>query len=238
MTAGYWDRYGRNATVCHRLPPLVKLLLTIAVVAIGLSLPVQTLQDEGTADPFKFWPLHGLLITLVFVAHTLAGIPMRYLLRRMALFIPIVVMLSLSFPISQGFAAGWHVMAAILFRSTLAFMAVLWLINVMPFEQLLVTLRSCRVPAVLIAMLAFMYRYSFVVWDEMGKMQTARKARTFRGGFALHWKSAIQLIGLLLIRAMGRAERVHGAMCARGWDGRVRSLRGDEGVRNRESGES
>ena len=26
------------------------------------------------------------------------------------------------------------------------------------------------------------------------------------------------------IRAMERAERVHGAMCARGWDGRVRTL--------------
>jgi energy-coupling factor transporter transmembrane protein EcfT len=27
---------------------------------------------------------------------------------------------------------------------------------------------------------------------------------------------------MLLVRALERAERVHGAMCARGWDGHVR----------------
>lgn len=210
--SGYWDRYGRRGTFCHRLPPAVKVLLTLGVVAAGLCVPV------------RFWPVHGVLACLAFVGHTLARVPLSYLLRRLALFLPVVFLLSMSIPLSQGFATGWGVTAAILFRSTLAFVAILWLVNVMPFEQLLVTLRRFRVPAVLVAMLAFMYRYSFVVWDELGKMRTARKARSFRGGMRLEWKAAIQLIGLLLIRALGRAERVHGAMCARGWDGRVRTL--------------
>jgi len=56
-------------------------------------------------------------------------------------------------------------------------------------------------------------------------MRTARQARTFGSpGLAFRWRIATQLIGMLLVRAMSRAERVHGAMCARGWDGRVRSL--------------
>jgi cobalt/nickel transport system permease protein len=95
----------------------------------------------------------------------------------------------------------------------------------MPFDQLLVLLRRLRVPEVFIAMLAFMYRYTFVLWDELDKMRTARQARTFGGGgLPLSWKTSMQQIGMLLIRAMERAERVHGAMCARGWDGRVRTL--------------
>jgi cobalt/nickel transport system permease protein len=118
-------------------------------------------------------------------------------------------------------------MAAILFRSTVAFLAVLWLVNVMPFDQLLVTLRRLWVPAILVAMLAFMYRYAFVLWDELDKMRTARRARTLgRAGIGFRWKTSAQLIGMLLIRAMDRAERVHGAMRARGWDGRVRTLDG------------
>jgi cobalt/nickel transport system permease protein len=212
MPAEYWDRYGRRRTVCHRLPPAMKLALTVGVILAGLLTPV------------RFWPVHGVLAALVFMGHTLAQVPMSYLVRRIALFLPVVFMISLSLPISQGFAAGWEAMAAILFRSTLAFVSVLWLVSVMPFDQLLVTLRRFYVPAAFVAMLAFMYRYSFVVWDELTKMRTARKARGFRGGFGFHWKESIQLIGLLLLRAMGRAERVHGAMSARGWDGRVRFL--------------
>ena len=81
----------------------------------------------------------------MFVGHTLAHVPLKYLLRRLALFLPVVIMISLSIPISQGFQAGWEKMAAILFRSTLAFVAILWLISVMPFEQLLVTTGSPKV---------------------------------------------------------------------------------------------
>lgn len=212
MAAGYWDRYGRRASLCHRLPPVVKVLLTVAVITAGLCVPA------------RLWPVHGVLACVVFAGQSIARVPLSYLIRRVALFLPVVIMLSLSIPISQGFAAGWGVMANILFRSTLSFLSILWLINVMPFEQLLVTLRRLKVPAVFVAMLAFMYRYSFVVWDEMGKMRTARRARSFRGGMRFEWRGAIQLIGMLLIRSMGRAERVHGAMCSRGWDGRVRFL--------------
>ncbi len=212
MASGYWDRYGRAASVCHRLPSALKLLLTLSVVFGGLFIPP------------RFWPLFGVLACVVFLGHTLAHIPMRYLARRMVLFMPVAVMVSLSIPISQGFAAGWDKMAAILFRSTLSFIAVLWLVNVMPFDQLLVALRRYRVPAVFVAMLAFMYRYSFVLWDELHRMRTARKARQFQRSGRFGWGNAMQVIGLLLIRSMERAERVHGAMCSRGWDGRVRSL--------------
>ncbi|MFQ5734620.1 MAG: energy-coupling factor transporter transmembrane component T family protein [Planctomycetaceae bacterium] len=212
MTGGYWDRFGRSRSLCHRLPPALKLLLTVAVVTAGLCVPV------------RFWPVHGVLAAAVFAGHTLARIPMSYLARRVGLFLPVVAMLSLSVPISQGFAAGWTIMAAILFRSSLSFLSVLWLVNVMPFEQLLVTLRRFRAPAVFVAMLAFMYRYSFVVWDELDKMRTARRARSCCGGMRFRWRQSIQLIGMLLVRAMGRAERVHGAMCSRGWDGQVRFL--------------
>jgi cobalt/nickel transport system permease protein len=136
-------------------------------------------------------------------------------------------LLSLSIPMSQAFARGWDIMVSVFFRGTLAFCAALWLVNVMPFDQLLATLRALKVSDVLTAILAFMYRYSFVLWDELGKLRTARRARTLgRPGLVARWRSSAFLIGMLLIRAMGRAERVHGAMLARGWDGRVRTLDG------------
>ena len=213
MSSSYLDRYGRARTVCHRLPARLKIVLTLAVALAAAFVPP------------ALWPVHGVLAVLVFVGHTFARIPLSYLGRRLAFFLPMVLILSISVPLAAGFERGWEIMWGILFRSTVAFLAVVWLVNVMPFDQLLVTLRRLHAPAVLVSMLAFMYRYSFVVWNELEKMQTARKARTFGRRRAWSgWKTLAQLLGMLLVRSLNRAERVYGAMRARGWDGRVRVL--------------
>ena len=95
----------------------------------------------------------------------------------------------------------------------------------MPFEQLLVTLRRLKVPAVIVAILAFMYRYVFVIWDELDRMRLAWKTRSFgEGSLLFRWKTLARMLGMLLIRSLGRAERIHGAMRSRGWDGQVRWL--------------
>ena len=41
---------------------------------------------------------------------------------------------------------------------------------------------------------------------------------------ALSWSLLGGLIGMLFLRTFERAERVHDAMIARGWDGTIRSL--------------
>ncbi len=213
MASSYLDRYGRNQTICHRLSPLTKLLLTLVVIITTTVIPITN------------WPLMGVLACLIFIGHSIAHIPMNYLLRRLGIFIPIVFMLSISLPVSQGFARGWEMMATVFVRSTLAFTAGLWLINVMPFDQLLQALRRIYVPTVVVAMLAFMYRYVFVLWDELARMRTARNARNFEQvSLFQKWKYLAQMIGLLLIRSMDRAERVYKSMLARGWDGHVRTL--------------
>ena len=207
----FFDRYGRSASVCHRLPPLLKLGLAVAVIVGGVGIPIE------------HWPVFGVLGCVVFVGHSLAQIPMKFLLKRLSIFLPLLVLMAISLPLSQGFQRGWEVMLTIVFRGTLAFLASLWLVNVMPFEQLLVTLRRIGMPAVLVAILAFMYRYVFVVWDELDKLRTAHRARSFgRASLWFRWKILAQTIGMLLIRSLERAERIHGAMCARGWDGEVR----------------
>jgi cobalt/nickel transport system permease protein len=209
----YLDRYGRAKSVCHRLPPRLKLLLSLAAITIGMLIPP------------AHWPAHGSLLCVLFAALSLARIPFRFVARRLAGFLLLALMFGISVPLSQGFRSGWDIMAGIVFRGTESFLAGLWLVNVIPFDQLLATLRQSGVPAILLAILAFMYRFVFVLWDELGKMRTARHARTFdRAGAIFRWRNAAQMIGMLLIRALGRSERVYGAMCARGWDGKLRTL--------------
>ena len=197
--------------MCHRWPPLSKLAAALAMIV------------AATCVPISHGPLLGVVACVIFFAHSLARIPMAYVARRLLFFWPPLCLMALSLPLSQAGRAGWLMSISIVCRGTLSFAAALWLVNVMPFDQLLATLLRLRVPDVLLAILALMYRFLFVLWDELDRMRTARKARSFRKlGLWEQWRLAAQILGRLLIRALDRAERVHGAMLARGWDGRMR----------------
>lgn len=113
---------------------------------------------------------------MLFAALALARIPFRYVARRLGGFLVLALLFGIGVPLSQGFHGGWEIMAGIVFRSTESFLAGLWLVNVIPFDQLLVTLRRSGCPAILLAILAFMYRFVFVLWDELDTMRTARRA--------------------------------------------------------------
>ena len=200
-------------SLCHRLPPAVVLLLSVSAIALGMFLPP------------AHWPSHGAQLCVLFAALGLARVPFAVVAGRLAIFLGFALLFAISVPLSQGFRGGFEIAQGILFRGTESFLAGLWLISVVPFERLLATLRRLGVPAILIAILAFMYRFLFVLWHELDTMRAARRARTFdRGGLAFRWRNAAQMIGMLLIRSLGRSERVYGAMCARGWDGTLRTL--------------
>lgn len=214
--SGYLDRYARRRSVCHRLPDGLKVLLTFALIGAAL------------VTPLEHWPLLGLESLVAFSGLSLAGVPLAYLRRRLALFIPMMVLLTISLPAAQGFRGGWELQGTIVARSTIALLALLWLVNVLPFDELLVALRRWKFPPVLLATLSFTYRFLFVMWDEMERMQRARKVRSFgRGGLGFRWATRSRMLGMLLIRGLTRAERVYGAMCARGWNGRVVHLEDD-----------
>jgi cobalt/nickel transport system permease protein len=65
--------------------------------------------------------------------------------------------------------------------------------------------------------LLFLYRYLTVLGEEALRMTTAREQRG--GGRALTMGLYATLIGRWLLRTWDRAERIHLAMCARGFTG-------------------
>jgi cobalt/nickel transport system permease protein len=87
------------------------------------------------------------------------------------------------------------------------------------------------VPAVLVAIIAFMYRYLFVLADEAQRLLRARAARSARlpgarGGGSLGWRAAVvgHMAGQLFVRSLDRSERVYQAMQARGYRGELLTL--------------
>jgi cobalt/nickel transport system permease protein len=112
----------------------------------------------------------------------------------------------------------------ILAKNSLAFLIMVVLGAVTPFHRLLGAMRRLGVPVVLVSTLQFLYRYQFVLREEVGRMLTARRARSFGRRGLPNWSQLTSLIAMLFLRTLERGEHVHSAMVARGWDGTIHSL--------------
>jgi cobalt/nickel transport system permease protein len=199
----------------HRLDARIKLIGALAFVFVAV------------ATPIGWWTAYGVEGFILALVVGLSGIPPRDLGRRWLTFLLLIGCLALliapAHPARARYGLGL-VVASILIKNSMALLTILVLAGVTSFHALLLAMRKLGLPLVLVATLQFMERYRHVLSEELSRMATARRARTFRrrGGFSL--SHAGGLIGLLFLRAFERAERVHGAMVARGWQGTLHSL--------------
>lgn len=80
-------------------------------------------------------------------------------------------------------------------------------------------------PKIFIMIMSFMYRYLFLLVDEVQRMQRAKESRSFGKAKHLHTlRTLSNIIGVLFIRSYERAERVYLAMCSRGFHGEIKTL--------------
>jgi cobalt/nickel transport system permease protein len=209
------ERASERASPLERLDARIKLIAALAIVIVTVAAPIGA------------WSWYGALGFLLAFLIGLSGVPPRVILLRWLTFLVLIGFLALVIaPTHPARArAGLGVVAAsIVIKNSLAIAAMLLLSGVTSFHSLLVALRKLRMPLVLIATLGFMERYRFVLTDELARMAIARRARSFRKRSTISLGLAGGLIGLLFLRAFERAERVHGAMVARGWQGTFHSL--------------
>ena len=85
------------------------------------------------------------------------------------------------------------------------------------FPDVLHALERLRAPRLLVLIAAFMYRYLFVIVDEVSRMRAALAARGYAPRHALQAAAIGRVATALFLRTYERAERVHLAMVARGW---------------------
>lgn len=204
MEAVLLDQYAALDSPVHRWPAGAKLAGLIALsAAMGLW---------RVPSP---WLFAGFAVGLAGVAAA-SRLPPRFLLKKILLLEPFVlgiVAMTLFQP------DGLHRFALALSRSTLCLFATVLFAATTPFSELLFALRRWRLPPLMVTTLALTYRYLFVLTDETLRMRRARAARTLVPGRAREWRAVSSVIARLFVRASDRAERIHSAMCARGWNG-------------------
>jgi cobalt/nickel transport system permease protein len=203
MRHNFIDRYASLESPLHVLEARTKLFAFAALIVAVLSIPM----NRGS-----------LFIGYFFATAILMGvsqIPLNYILGRVLLILPFIVLASLAVP-WEGYMGVW-----ILFvRAILCLLLLVLLTNTTRFIELLRALRKLGCPQILVMNLSFLYRYLFVLTEEAMRMKQARDCRRVaRAPFFEELKVLSSMLGTLLIRSFERAERMHGAMLSRGYTG-------------------
>ncbi len=197
------DRWSRIASPLHRLDARVKILGALAILV--------TLVLAQHAPAWLFRSYFLLVTTLAL----LAQLPLAALALRAALVLPFagsVAALNL-------FGGDPTRAAAVLVKSYLSAYTVLVLLGTTPLHALLRGLESLAVPRFLLMVAQFLYRYLFVLSEQAQHMRLARLCRAPRGRREPLFAAAAGSLAVLFARSYARAERIHHAMMARGFQG-------------------
>ena len=229
-----FDRYHHTTSFFHRLDPRVKVVITVAYLlsnallpdgawlAFGLAwlclLGLNALSNLGTLFTFKrsFVALPFALVAIT-VLFTIPGEPI-FSFRLLMWDLSITDMGLLRFE-------------SILVRSWLSVQMAILLVATARFPDIVHALEHLRVPSILTTIIAFLYRYLFVLADEVFRLLRAREARSAaaagsRSGGSVAWRAGVagHMAGQLFLRSYERSDRVYNAMLARGYRGHLMTI--------------
>jgi cobalt/nickel transport system permease protein len=117
----------------------------------------------------------------------------------------------------QGLWAAFGITA----KATLAVLAAGVLAATTTGPEIIAGLERLRAPRTAVAVAGFALRYAQVVMDEMRALQLARVARGDDPRWLWQARTVARTAGALVVRCFERGERVHAAMLARGFSGRM-----------------
>lgn len=210
------ESFADGDSAIHRLNSCAKTFVVLSFVVAVVS--YNRYEISGLL-PFALFPIAII---------SQSGLPPLFMIKKILLLLPFVLCTALFNPIfdreillqfgSISVSAGWVSFLSILIRSALTIGSAFILLGTTGFSGICHALRKIGLPAVFTTQLLFLHRYIFVLAEESARASLARELRSCgeRGqGIASYGN----LVGHLLLRTFGRAERVHGAMLARGFNG-------------------
>lgn len=228
MKHAYIDKHSNIDSCIHRLDPRIKIIALFAyILFIIFTRPTS----------FTAFALYGALIAVLIL---LSKIPLSFIFKRSLVIIPFVLMIAIFIPfIKHGKIAGGYSFGTlkltvtydglmifwnILVKAYLCILSMILLITSTKFSDFLKALEKLRLPSIFVIILSFMYRYIFVVQDELMKMRQAKEARTVGGLRWFHTKVLANMIGVLFMRTYERGENVYLAMRSRGFNGKIKTI--------------
>ena len=234
MHSDAFDRYHHGHSLIHHLDPRIKVVVTIAFIISNAFLP------DGA------WIAFALAWAFVLFANALSGLGIGFTFRRSFIALPfalaaITVLFSIpgepvaSFRFMMGDLtitdAGLLRFVSIVIRSWLSVQMAILLVAATEFPKIVHALNHLRIPTIITVIISFLYRYLFVLADEVLRLLRARQARSAAaagknpGGNVL-WRARIagHMAGQLFLRSYERSDRIYNAMLSRGYKGELMTI--------------
>lgn len=228
MKHAYIDEYSGLESFIHGIEPRIKVLSTFTFILFVIFT-----KPEAFASFLLYALFLGILIFL-------SKIPFAYILKRFFALLPFVIVIAIFVPFFKsgrivfwysffglkliitydGFMLLWNC----LIKASLSIISMTILTASTKFSDLLKALERLRFPSLFIMVISFMYRYIFVVTDELMIMKQAKESRSVRALWRTNIMALANMVGVLFIRAYERAENVYLAMCSRGFTGKINTL--------------
>jgi cobalt/nickel transport system permease protein len=234
MHSDAFDRYHHGHSVIHRLDPRIKVLITVAYIVSNALLP------DGAW--IAFLCAYAFLLTI----NLLSGLGIGFTFRRSFIALPFaLVAITVLFSIPGKPVASFHFLmwdttitdagllrfVSIVIRSWLSVQMAILLVSVTEFPKVIHALNHLRVPAIITVIISLLYRYLFVLADEVMRMMRARQARSaaaagLRSGGSVAWRAQIagHMAGQLFLRSYERSDRIYNAMLSRGYKGDLMTI--------------
>jgi len=218
LNIGYLDNLSFQRSFVHGIDARVKLIVSAVFVLCVVS--------------FSKYSLSGLIPFFIYPAFLIVSgdIPAGYILKKVVIISPFAVLIGCFNPFIDrevvmtvagiGISGGWISFMSIILKFMLTVSTALLLIATTSFAGICEAMRRLRLPEAFVVQLYFLYRYLFVLLEEAYRIIRAREARSF-GKRGYGFRPFINLLSGLLMRTLQRAERIYGAMLARGYNGRM-----------------
>ncbi|NQU73084.1 MAG: cobalt ECF transporter T component CbiQ [Candidatus Omnitrophica bacterium] len=228
MRHSYIDKYSNIDSLLHQWDPRIKIIAFVLFILFVIFTP---------PNAFMAFILYAIFLSLLVL---LSKLPIQYVLKRSLVIIPFVLMAAAFIPffkkgeVAGGYSLGtlrltvtydglmifWNILA----KAYLSILCMILLVSSTRFSDLLKAFEKLKCPRIITMIFSFMYRYIFVIQDELVRMLQAKESRSVGGKHLFHIKSLANMVGVLFIRSYERAESVYFAMCARGFDGKIKVM--------------
>lgn len=201
------ERWARADSSLHRIHPTAKILATIC-----LLVSISILRHNAI-------PGCAIFVALAIALAWIARLPAAQLLVTAAGILPFAA----SFALITWLAGQPERAVLLVTRSYTSSLFALLLIATTPMPSLISGLETLRAPRFLLLVMQFLYRYLVVLFEEAGAI---RDAGASRGGSVrtLQLRQAGAAAGVLFARAYQRADAIHQAMLARGFEGTIPTI--------------
>ena len=190
----------------------------------------------SVSTPLTAWPAWIACAAVLTAVAAIAGVGPGLIWRRSRVVLPLVLFVAVFVPFVRDGDRHWSLgpftvsdaglglLAEVSAKATIGTVCAVLLGATTPVSDLIRGLEAMRVPRLLTLIAAFMYRYLFVIRDEMRRMRTALSARGYRPRSLLAIAPLGRMVTALFLRSYGRGERVYLAMASRGYRGAMPQL--------------